>query len=50
MHKCNSWTLYIVLFSILFTIKVGIGTYFAYCKYLNRNKENVSRDDYAYQT
>ena len=29
-HKYNSCTLYIVLFSILFTIKVGIGTYFAY--------------------
>ena len=25
-HKCNSCTLYIVLFSILFTITVGIGT------------------------
>ena len=29
-HKCNSCTLYIVLFSILFTINVGIGTYFVY--------------------
>ena len=25
-HKCNSWILYIVLFSILFTINIGIGT------------------------
>ena len=27
-HKWSSCTLYIVLFSIIFTIKVGIGTYF----------------------
>ena len=29
-HKCSSCTLYIVLFSIIFTINVGIGTYFLY--------------------
>ena len=29
-HKCSSCTLYIILFSIIFTINVGIGTYFAY--------------------
>ena len=28
--KCSSFTLYIVLFSILFPVNVGIGTYFAY--------------------
>ena len=28
-HKCSSCTLYIILFSINFTISVGIGTYFA---------------------
>ena len=27
-HKCSSCTLYIVLFSIFFTINVGIGSYF----------------------
>ena len=27
-HKYSSWTLYIVLFPIIFTINVGIGTYF----------------------
>ena len=27
-HKCSSCTLYIVLFSMLFTIKVGICSYF----------------------
>ena len=29
-HKCSSCTLYIVLFSIIFTINVWIGTYFVY--------------------
>ena len=29
-NKCSSCTLYIVLFSVIFTIKIGIGTYFAY--------------------
>ena len=28
--KCNSCILYIVLFSILFTIDIGIATYFNY--------------------
>ena len=30
IHKCSSCTLYIVLFSILFTINVGIGAYLVY--------------------
>ena len=33
--------LYIVLFSIIFTINIGIATYFVYYKYMNCNKENV---------
>ena len=37
-YKCNSWILYIVLFSIFFIINAGIGAYFAYYKYTNRNK------------
>ena len=49
--KCNSCILYIVLFSIFFTINVGIGAYFVYYKYTNRNKKNVSKYyDYVYQT
>ena len=28
IHKCSSCTLYIVLFSIIFTINIGIVTYF----------------------
>ena len=31
-YKCSSCTLYIVSFSIIFTINVGIGTNFVYCK------------------
>ena len=37
-YKCNSCILYIVLFSIFFIINAGIGAYFAYYKYTNRNK------------
>ena len=37
--KHNSCILYIVLFSILFTINVGIGAYFVYYKYVDRNKK-----------
>ena len=47
--KSNSCILYIVLFSIFFTINIGIATYFVYYKYLNHNKENVSVYDYVYQ-
>ena len=49
-NRCNSCIVYIVLFSIFFTVNVGIGAYFAYYKYVNRNKKNVSRYDYVYQT
>ena len=38
-YKCNSCTVYIVLFSKLFIINVGIGAYFVYYKYVNRNKK-----------
>ena len=48
-NKCSSCTLYIVLFSIIFTINIGIAIYFVYCNYINGNKENVSRCDYVYQ-
>ena len=37
-HKCSSCTLFIVLFSIFFTIKVGIGKYFiCYYWYLKKD-------------
>ena len=48
--KCSSCILYIVLFSIFFTISIGIGVFFVYYKYMNHNKENVSKYDYVYQT
>ena len=37
-YKCSSCTLYIVSFSIIFTINVGIGTNFVYCKYIMLKK------------
>ena len=40
-NKCSSCTLYIVLFSIIFTISIGIATYFVHYKYMSRNGENV---------
>ena len=50
-YKCNSCILYIVLFSIFFTINVGIGAYFAYYKYIKHNKKDVSKYyGYVYQT
>ena len=49
-NKCNSCILYNVPLWIFFTINVGIGAYFPYYKYVNCDKENVSRYDYVYQT
>ena len=41
-HKYSSCTLYIVLFSIVFTINVGIGTYFVYSHlYLKKDVTRV---------
>ena len=50
-YKCSSSMVYIVLFSIFFIIIVGIGAYFVYYKYMNRNKETFSKYyDYVYRT
>ena len=46
--KHNSCILYIMLFSVFFTINIGIGAYFVYSKYMNSNKKNVSAYDYVY--
>ena len=46
--KFNSCILYIVLFSIFFTINVGISAYFIYYKYMNCNKETFSKYHYVY--
>ena len=44
-NKCSSWMLYIVLFSIMFTINIGIGTYFAYSQwYLKYDDARVVLD------
>ena len=48
-NKCSSCTLYIVLFSLIVTIIIGIATYLIYYKYMSRNEENASRYDYVYQ-
>ena len=39
-YESNFCILYIALFSIFFTINVGIATYFVYYKYMKRNKKN----------
>ena len=38
-HKYSSCTLYIVLLSIIFTINVGIGTYFVYFHWYLKNDD-----------
>ena len=42
-HKCSSCTLHIVLFSIIFTINVGIGSYFLYFHWHLR--KGITRDN-----
>ena len=42
-----SYTFCIVLAVIALTFSIGIGAYFNY-KYINRNKQNVSKYDYTY--
>ena len=37
-HKCNSYMLYIVLFSILFTVNIGICTYFCLFALVFKNR------------
>ena len=48
-NKCSSCILYIVLLTIIFTINIGVATYFVYYKYVNHNEENVSKYGYVYQ-
>ena len=47
-HKCSSCTLHIVLFSIIFTIKVGIDTYFVYYKYMNWDKKIAAKKQFIF--
>ena len=47
-NKCRSCTLYIVLFSILFTMNVGIGTYFVYFHwYLKKDDTPIETTIYS---
>ena len=40
-NECkSSCTIYVVLIAIVFTICIGIGTYFIYYKYINHDKKN----------
>ena len=47
-HKCNSCTLYIVLFSIIFTINAGISTYFVYYKCMNCDKKVGAKEKFYF--
>ena len=47
-YKCNSCTLYIVLFSIIFTTNVGAATYFVYSHWYL--KEDVPRVEFRTRT
>ena len=38
MHKCGSCMLYKVLFSVIFTVNIGIDTYFVYFHWFKKNK------------
>ena len=37
-HRCSSCTVYIALFSLSFTINIGIATYFVYCHWYLKRK------------
>ena len=49
-NLCNSsYTIYVVLFSIILTIKIWIGTYFVYYKYTNHDeKKTVAKESFIY--
>ena len=48
-HKYSSCTLSIVLFSIIFSINVGIGTCFVYCKYMNQVEKPAAKESFNHQ-
>ena len=49
-HKCSSSTLCTVLFLIIFTINVGIGTFFVYCKYMNHVKKTDGKERFYFSS
>ena len=46
----SSCTIYVVLIAIVFTVSIGIGTYFIYYKCMNHDKKTASKYDYVYET
>ena len=40
----SSCTIYVILIAIIFTILIGIGTYFIYYKYMNYDKKKLLLD------
>ena len=46
----SSYTVYIILFSLFFTINIGIATYFIYYKYINHDKKTVVKEGSVLQT
>ena len=50
-HKCSSCMLYIVLFSIILTINIGIATYFVYFYlYLKKDVTSVESGSHTQTT
>ena len=43
-----SYTICVIFAVIALTISIGIGACFVYYKYINSNKENVSKYDYVH--
>ena len=39
----TSCTIYIILFSLFFTINIGIGTYFVHYQHINHDKKQLLR-------
>ena len=49
-NKCkSSFTIYVVLIANIFTICIGIGTYYVYYKYMNHSKKTALKYDYVYK-
>ena len=49
-HQHSTCMLYIALFSIIFTVSIGIGIYFIYYKYMNHVKKTAAKENFNYQT
>ena len=46
----SSWTLYIVLLSMILTINIGVATYFVYYKYMNHGAKTVAKGSFFQTT